>query len=166
MEPGDKAIHLFLKERLPEGKILSEEEMKSVKYWLVLSEIEVEKWEEEKLKLKGFLFPESDFISNLLTEFMRNASPGWMKKSPSKSLSRKRLKILMRNFIISFVKNEQKVYREWKDFKWKNQVNDLKTIKPTTLSVPFSTKNSFDLALKCIVKMGMKVYYYQVIKIF
>ncbi|RKX61510.1 MAG: hypothetical protein DRP29_00040 [Thermodesulfobacteriota bacterium] len=43
MEPGDKAIHLFLKERLPEGKILSEEEMKSVKYWLVLSEIEVEK---------------------------------------------------------------------------------------------------------------------------
>jgi len=48
----------------------------------------------------------------------------------------------------------------------KNQVNDLKTIKPTTLSVPSSTKNSFDLALKCIVKMGMRVYYYQVIKIF
>jgi len=43
MKPGDKAIHLFLKERLPEGKILSEEEIKNVEYWLVLSEIEVEK---------------------------------------------------------------------------------------------------------------------------
>lgn len=43
VKPGDKGIHLFLKERLPEGKILSEEEMKNVKYWLVLSEIEVEK---------------------------------------------------------------------------------------------------------------------------
>jgi len=43
MKPGDKGIHLFLKERLPEGKILSEGEMKSIKYWLVLSEIEVEK---------------------------------------------------------------------------------------------------------------------------
>jgi len=32
--------------------------------------------------------------------------------------------------------------------------------------VPFPAKNSFDLALKCVVKTEVKAYYYQVIKYF
>jgi len=39
LNPGDKAIHFFLKSRLQEGKVLSEEELKALDYWLVLSEV-------------------------------------------------------------------------------------------------------------------------------
>ncbi len=39
-EKGDRGLHFFLKERLPEGKVLSEEELKGLEYWLVLSEID------------------------------------------------------------------------------------------------------------------------------
>ena len=38
-KPGDILIHFALRERLPEGKILSEEELRQVKYELVISEI-------------------------------------------------------------------------------------------------------------------------------
>jgi len=38
-EKGDKGLHFFLKERLPEGKILSKEELEKLRYWLVLSEV-------------------------------------------------------------------------------------------------------------------------------
>jgi hypothetical protein len=37
---GDKGIHFFLKERLPEGKVLSKEELQGLQFWLVLSEVE------------------------------------------------------------------------------------------------------------------------------
>jgi hypothetical protein len=40
MRPGDKAIHFFLKVRLPEGVILTEEQLRSLDFWLVLSEVE------------------------------------------------------------------------------------------------------------------------------
>jgi len=40
MEPGDIAVHFFLKERVAEGKILSKEELARLPYWLVLSEVE------------------------------------------------------------------------------------------------------------------------------
>ena len=39
MQPGDRAIHFFLKTRIPEGKILSEDELRSLDFWLVLSEV-------------------------------------------------------------------------------------------------------------------------------
>jgi hypothetical protein len=39
LKTGDTAIHFFLKERLPEGKILSEEELSRLPYWLVWSEV-------------------------------------------------------------------------------------------------------------------------------
>jgi len=39
MKQGDLAIHFFLKERLPEGKVLSKEELQGLQYWLVLSEV-------------------------------------------------------------------------------------------------------------------------------
>ena len=39
MKPGDVAIHFFLKQRLPEGKILSEDEIKKLDFWLVKSEV-------------------------------------------------------------------------------------------------------------------------------
>ena len=37
MEPGDIGIHFFLKSRVPEGRVLTEEEMKDLPYWLVQS---------------------------------------------------------------------------------------------------------------------------------
>jgi hypothetical protein len=40
MKPGDRAIHFFLKARLPEGVILDEEQLRRLDYWLVLSEVE------------------------------------------------------------------------------------------------------------------------------
>jgi hypothetical protein len=39
MKPGDKAVHFFLKTRLPEGVVLGEEELKKLEFWLVLSEV-------------------------------------------------------------------------------------------------------------------------------
>ena len=39
MEPGDRAIHFFLKQRLPEGRVLTAEELEKLDYWLVLSEV-------------------------------------------------------------------------------------------------------------------------------
>ena len=39
MKPGDVAVHFFLKTRLPEGKILSEQELKQLDFWLVKSEV-------------------------------------------------------------------------------------------------------------------------------
>lgn len=40
MKPGDCGIHFFLKQRLPEGTVLNEEQLKRIPYWLVLSEVE------------------------------------------------------------------------------------------------------------------------------
>ncbi|MCW1309519.1 MAG: DUF1874 domain-containing protein [Candidatus Nanoarchaeia archaeon] len=37
---GDKGIHFFLKQRLPEGTVLTEEQLKTLDYWLILSEVE------------------------------------------------------------------------------------------------------------------------------
>jgi hypothetical protein len=39
MQPGDRALHFFLKTRLPEGRVLTEGELKQLDYWLVLSEV-------------------------------------------------------------------------------------------------------------------------------
>ena len=39
MKRGDKGIHFFLKKRLPEGVVLTEDELKQLDYWLVLSEV-------------------------------------------------------------------------------------------------------------------------------
>jgi len=36
-EPGDEGIHFFLKQRLPEGKILTEDELKNLEFWFVKS---------------------------------------------------------------------------------------------------------------------------------
>jgi hypothetical protein len=41
LSPGDKCLHFFLKTRLPEGRVLSEDELKSLDFWLVLSEVMV-----------------------------------------------------------------------------------------------------------------------------
>jgi len=38
-EKGDIGIHLFLKQRLPEGKILSDEELSKLDFWIVRSEV-------------------------------------------------------------------------------------------------------------------------------
>jgi len=40
MEKGDKAIHFFPKQRLPEGAILDEKQLTKLDYWLILSEVE------------------------------------------------------------------------------------------------------------------------------
>lgn len=40
MEKGDKAVHFFLKQRLPEGTVLGETELTQLDYWLILSEVE------------------------------------------------------------------------------------------------------------------------------
>ena len=39
MSKGDRAIHFYLKTRLPEGMLLDDEQLKNLDYWLVLSEI-------------------------------------------------------------------------------------------------------------------------------
>jgi hypothetical protein len=39
MKPGDVGIHFFLRERLPEGKVLSETELLKLSFWLVKSEV-------------------------------------------------------------------------------------------------------------------------------
>jgi hypothetical protein len=39
MKENDIGLHFFLKERLPEGKVLTEEELKTLQYWLVKSKI-------------------------------------------------------------------------------------------------------------------------------
>jgi hypothetical protein len=36
---GDVGIHFFLKQRLPEGKILSSEELAKLDFWLIKSEV-------------------------------------------------------------------------------------------------------------------------------
>lgn len=41
MEPGDIGIHFFLKERLPEGSVLGENEVTQLDYWLVKSLVSV-----------------------------------------------------------------------------------------------------------------------------
>ncbi|MEM1590195.1 MAG: DUF1874 domain-containing protein [Candidatus Bathyarchaeia archaeon] len=40
LEKGDRAVHFFLKQRLPEGAVLGESELAKLDYWLVLSEVE------------------------------------------------------------------------------------------------------------------------------
>jgi len=40
MKPGDRGIHFFLKQRLPEGAILDEQQLSKLQFWLVLSEVE------------------------------------------------------------------------------------------------------------------------------
>jgi hypothetical protein len=39
MKKGDRGIHFFLKERLPEGVVLTREQLETLDYWLVLSEV-------------------------------------------------------------------------------------------------------------------------------
>jgi hypothetical protein len=39
MQEGDIGIHFFLKTRLPEGKVLSEEELRKLDFWLVQSSV-------------------------------------------------------------------------------------------------------------------------------
>jgi hypothetical protein len=39
MKPGDVGIHFFLKQRLPEGTVLSEEQLNKLEFWLVKSEV-------------------------------------------------------------------------------------------------------------------------------
>jgi hypothetical protein len=39
MRPGDTGIHFFPKQRLPEGSVLSDEEMKKIPFWLVRSRV-------------------------------------------------------------------------------------------------------------------------------
>jgi len=39
MQPGDQCLHFFLSTRLPEGRVLSEDELQKLDYWLVLSEV-------------------------------------------------------------------------------------------------------------------------------
>jgi len=39
MDKGDKAVHFFLKERLPEGAVLSKDALKNLRYWIILSEV-------------------------------------------------------------------------------------------------------------------------------
>jgi len=38
-EKGDIGLHFFLKTRIPEGKVLSESELKQLDFWLVKSQI-------------------------------------------------------------------------------------------------------------------------------
>ncbi len=38
-EEGDEGIHFFLKQRLPEGKILSKEELEKMDFWFVKSKV-------------------------------------------------------------------------------------------------------------------------------
>lgn len=40
-EPGDIGVHFFLKERLPEGQVLQNDEVSKLQYWLVKSEVMV-----------------------------------------------------------------------------------------------------------------------------
>jgi hypothetical protein len=40
MQPGDKALHFFLKTRIPEGKVLTEDELRRLDFWLILSEVQ------------------------------------------------------------------------------------------------------------------------------
>lgn len=40
MEKGDRAVHFFLKQRLPAGTVLEEAELANLEYWLILSEVE------------------------------------------------------------------------------------------------------------------------------
>jgi hypothetical protein len=50
MKEGDIGIHFFLKTRLPEGKVLSEEELKQLQFWLVKSEVLNDDDDEEEKK--------------------------------------------------------------------------------------------------------------------
>jgi hypothetical protein len=50
MERGDVGLHFFLKTRLPEGKVLSEEELKQLQFWLVKSEVLNDDDDEEEEK--------------------------------------------------------------------------------------------------------------------
>ena len=38
-QPGDEGLHFFLKTRLPEGKVLTAEELKTLDFWLVHSQV-------------------------------------------------------------------------------------------------------------------------------
>ena len=40
MRSGDKGLHFFMKKRLPEGVVLTSEELRKLDYWLVISEVE------------------------------------------------------------------------------------------------------------------------------
>jgi hypothetical protein len=40
MGKGDKAVHFFLRQRLPEGTVLDEAELSKLDYWIILSEVE------------------------------------------------------------------------------------------------------------------------------
>ena len=39
LQKGDEALHFFLKQRLPEGTVLSEEELQKLPFWFVWSEV-------------------------------------------------------------------------------------------------------------------------------
>jgi hypothetical protein len=40
MEKSDKAVHFFLRQRLPEGTVLDEAELSKLDYWIIVSEVE------------------------------------------------------------------------------------------------------------------------------
>lgn len=40
LQTGDRALHVFLKQRLPEGVVLSRQDLEKLDFWLVLSEVE------------------------------------------------------------------------------------------------------------------------------
>jgi hypothetical protein len=39
VKPGDTVVHFALKTRLPEGRVLSEEELRQIDYYFVISEV-------------------------------------------------------------------------------------------------------------------------------
>jgi len=43
MEPGDIGVHFYLKKRLPEGAVLTSEELAKLDYWLVVSTVHTRK---------------------------------------------------------------------------------------------------------------------------
>jgi len=40
LKPGDRCLHFFLRSRLPEGRVLTEDELQKLDFWLVLSEVQ------------------------------------------------------------------------------------------------------------------------------
>jgi hypothetical protein len=50
MQPGDVGIHFFLKQRLPEGTILGEADLKKIQYWFIMSEVSLDDSPPESLR--------------------------------------------------------------------------------------------------------------------
>jgi len=65
-EPGDIGIHFFLKQRLPEGKVLTEEELKELDFWLVKSELVYGSSKDDK-DMEGKMSKEEEIKRNIET---------------------------------------------------------------------------------------------------